>query len=82
MSEKSTLKVELVKDLGEFPISDNTKIVAEVVKYNDGPPCLSIILKYKDKAGDWQYGKRPALVMESLDWVLQVVQHALSTQQK
>ena len=38
-----TVEVEKLTSLGEIVVTENTKLVAEIVKYNAGEPRLSFI---------------------------------------
>ena len=72
-------KAECVGKLGEKSVSENTKMVAEITRYNDGDPRLSFMTMFstKKEPDKWGYGTRPSFRKEDMGWVAKMVNDAL-----
>jgi len=65
-----TFKVTLLKELGRFD-RRNDRVVAEIVKYGDSPPCINVQTEFQGKDSDeWKRGKRPAYDLDTMNLLL------------
>lgn len=72
-------KAECLGKLGEKPVGESTKMVAEITRYNEGDPRLSFMTMFSTKKDPsvWSYGTRPSFRREDVAWVLRMVNAAL-----
>ena len=71
---KSELKITIHQELGELTLSEGkygpNKVKAQIVSYGDkGAPGLNIQMFWADADGAFQYGKRPLLYKNLLEWI-------------